>query len=148
MLTMRPKRRAIMPSMVSRIRKIGVSILASTTLIQASRSTPRKSPGGGPPALLMRMSGCGAAASTARRPSSVVMSAATAVTRTPISRQRNRDGPPQPARCRTDDRCFASNSKIHDSFSSSNCSDEPRFSALGAVPCRFTAEAGDRLDVP
>jgi hypothetical protein len=46
MLTMRPKRRAIMPSMVARIRKIGVSMLASTALIQSSRSTLRKSPRG------------------------------------------------------------------------------------------------------
>ena len=38
------------------MRLMGVSILASTALIQASRSQVRKSPGGGPPALVTTMS--------------------------------------------------------------------------------------------
>ena len=56
MLTMRPKPRAAMPSTVALISSIGVSMLASTALIQASRSQSRKSPGGGPPALVTTMS--------------------------------------------------------------------------------------------
>ena len=56
MLTMRPKPRSIMPSTVALISSIGVSMLASSALIQASRSQSRKSPGGGPPALVTRMS--------------------------------------------------------------------------------------------
>ncbi len=80
MLTMRPKRRAIMPSTTARMSRIGVSMFASSALIQASRSHWRKSPGGGPPALLTRMSGAGQALSAAARPSSVAMSPATAVT--------------------------------------------------------------------
>src|SRR5437867_3944622 len=84
-LTMRPKRRAIMPSTVALMRRIGVSMFASSALIQVSRSHSRKSPGGGPPALLTRMSGAGHAASGAARPASVVTSPATAVTRTPVA---------------------------------------------------------------
>src|SRR5438093_1359281 len=84
-LTMRPKRRAIMPSTVALIRRIGVIMFASSALIQVSRSHSRKSPGGGPPALLTRMSGAGHAASSAARPASVVTSPATAVTRTPVA---------------------------------------------------------------
>ena len=56
MLTMRPKPRAAMPSTVALISAMGVSMLASTALIQASRSQSRKSPGGGPPALVTTMS--------------------------------------------------------------------------------------------
>ena len=67
MLTTRPKPRAAMPSTVALISSMGVSMLASTALIQASRSQSRKSPGGGPPALLTRMSTCGQAASAAAR---------------------------------------------------------------------------------
>ena len=85
MLTMRPNLRSIMPSTTALIMKIGVSMLASTALIQSSRSHSRKSPRGGPPALFTRMSGAGHAASAAARPASVVMSPATAVTFTPVS---------------------------------------------------------------
>jgi hypothetical protein len=67
MLTMRPKRRAIMPSTVALMSSIGVSMLASSARIHAARSQSRKSPGGGPPALLIRMSGSGTAASAAAR---------------------------------------------------------------------------------
>jgi hypothetical protein len=66
MLTMRPKRRAIMPSTVALISSIGVSMFASIAAIQSSRVHSRKSPGGGPPALLTRMSTCGQAASARR----------------------------------------------------------------------------------
>ena len=52
MLTMRPKRRAIMPSTVALISAIGVSMLASSARIQSSRSHSRKSPGGGPPGVV------------------------------------------------------------------------------------------------
>ena len=69
MLTTRPKPRAAIASTVALISSIGVSMLASSALIQASRSQSRKSPGGGPPALLTRMSTCGQAASAAARPS-------------------------------------------------------------------------------
>ena len=74
-----------MPSTTALIRKIGVSMLASTALIQSSRPHSRKSPRGGPPALFTRMSGSGHAASAAARPASVVMSPGTAVTLTPVS---------------------------------------------------------------
>jgi hypothetical protein len=80
MLTMRPNRRAIMPSTTARIMRIGVIMLASSALTQVSRSHSRKSPGGGPPALFTRMSGAGAASSAASRPFAVVMSPATVVT--------------------------------------------------------------------
>src|SRR6187455_1912145 len=80
MLTTRPKPRPAILSTVAFISSIGVSILASIALIQASRSQWRKSPDGGPPALLTRMSTCGQAASAAARPASVVMSPATART--------------------------------------------------------------------
>src|SRR6185503_14611009 len=83
MFTMRPKPRFIMPSTVALMNSIGVSMLASIALIQASRFQSRKLPGGGPPALLTTMSGSGQAASTCLRPSSVVTSTATAVTFTP-----------------------------------------------------------------
>src|SRR5437660_10804917 len=85
MLTIRPKRRAIIPSTVALIRKIGVSMLASSARGPASRSQWRKSPGGGPPALFTRMSGLGHAWSSAARTASVVMSPATVVTRTPVA---------------------------------------------------------------
>ncbi len=85
MLTMRPKRLVIMPSTVALIRKIGVSMLASSARSHASRSHSRKSPGGGPPALLTRMSGLGHAWSSAARTASVVTSPATVVTRTPVA---------------------------------------------------------------
>ena len=68
MLTTRPKPRSAISSTVAFISSIGVSMLASSALIQASRSQSRKSPGGGPPALLTRMSTCGQAASAAARP--------------------------------------------------------------------------------
>ena len=68
MLTMRPNLRAIMPSTVALISSIGVSMLASSALIQSSRVQLRKSPGGGPPALLTRISGSGQAFSAASRP--------------------------------------------------------------------------------
>src|SRR5215468_3609726 len=84
MFTMRPKPRFIMPSTVALMNSIGVSMLASIALIQASRFQSRKSPGGGPPALLTTMSGAGQAASTCLRPSSVVTSTATGVTFTPV----------------------------------------------------------------
>src|SRR5690242_9820797 len=83
MFTMRPKPRFIMPSTVALMNSIGVSMLASTALIQSSRFQSRKLPGGGPPALLTMMSGSGHAARTCLRPSSVVTSTATAVTFTP-----------------------------------------------------------------
>jgi Mn2+/Fe2+ NRAMP family transporter len=62
---------------VALMSSIGVSMLASSARIHASRSHSRKSPRGGPPALVTRMSGSGQAASTAARPSGVVMSHAT-----------------------------------------------------------------------
>ncbi len=77
MLTMRPKRRAIIPSTVALISSIGVSMFASSAQSHAARSQSRKSPGGGPPALLIRMSGAPQVASAAVRPSGVVMSQAT-----------------------------------------------------------------------
>jgi len=87
MLTMRPNPRASMPSMVAWINATGVSMLASSALIQASRSQSRKLPGGGPPALVTTMSksrpGPSACEKTASRPASVVMSAATAKALTP-----------------------------------------------------------------
>src|SRR6185312_10601038 len=83
MFTMRPKPRFIMPSTVALMNSIGVSLLASTALIQSSRFQSRKLPGGGPPALLTTMSGSGHAASTCLRPSSVVTSTATGITFTP-----------------------------------------------------------------
>jgi hypothetical protein len=83
MLTMRPNLRAIMPSTVALISSIGVSMLASSALIQSSRVQLRKSPGGGPLALLTRISGSGQALSTASRPAGVVMSPTTSVTVTP-----------------------------------------------------------------
>jgi len=46
-------------------------MLASSALIQVSRSQSRKSPGGGPPALLTRMSGVPQARSAACLPSSL-----------------------------------------------------------------------------
>ena len=84
MFTMRPKPRFIMPSTDALMNSMGVSMLASIALIQASRSQSRKSPGGGPPALLMMMSGSGQAASTCLRPASVVTSTAIGVTFTPV----------------------------------------------------------------
>ena len=102
MLTMRPNLRAIMPSTVALMSSIGVSMLASSARIHASRSQSRKSPGGGPPALLTRMSGCGHAASAAARPSGVVMSHATHATARPArarrSRRRSRAARPRCAR--------------------------------------------------
>ena len=84
MFTMRPNPRSAMPSTVLLISAIGVSMLASSALIQCSRSQSRKSPGGGPPALVTTMSNCvpgpPLAANTAARPCAVVMSAATAST--------------------------------------------------------------------
>ena len=91
MLTMRPNLRAVMPSTVALMSSIGVSMLASSARIQASRSQSRKSPGGGPPALVTRMSGSGQAASAAARPSGVVMSHATHARAAPISLRRLRD---------------------------------------------------------
>ena len=85
MLSTRPKPRAIMPSTVSRIISIGLSIIASSAAIQSSRDQARKSPGSGPSALLSRISGCGQAASAAERPCAVVMSPATVVTLTPVA---------------------------------------------------------------
>src|SRR5262249_24064345 len=67
MLTIRPNRLVIMPSTVALIRKIGVSMLASSARSHASRSHSRKSPGGGPPALFTRMSGLGHAWSSCAR---------------------------------------------------------------------------------
>src|SRR4029077_16828898 len=51
MFTMRPKPRFIMPSTDALMNSMGVSMLASTALIQSSRTQSRKSPGGGPPPL-------------------------------------------------------------------------------------------------
>ena len=56
---MQPHLRAIMPSSVALIMPIGVSMLASSALIQSSRVQLRKSPGGGPPALLIGCPGQG-----------------------------------------------------------------------------------------
>ena len=93
MLTMRPKPREAMPSTVVWISAIGVSMLASTALIQASRSQSRKLPVGGPPALVTMMSksfpGPPAAENTASRPASVVMSQATPTTWTLFDRCRS-----------------------------------------------------------
>ena len=82
MLTMRPKPRAAMASTERLMSSIGVSILASSALIQASLSQSRKSPGAGPPALVTTMSKSPRSAKTAARPASVVMSAATDSTST------------------------------------------------------------------
>ena len=86
MLTMRPKPRAAIPSTVALMSSMGVSMLASTALIQASRSQSRKSPGGGPPALVTTMSKSRRTANTAARPASVVISAATNSTSAPAGR--------------------------------------------------------------
>jgi hypothetical protein len=83
MLTMRPKRRAIIESIVALMSSIGIRMLASSARIHASRSKSRESPGGGPPALLTRMSGAGHALIAAARPAGVVMSQATHATRRP-----------------------------------------------------------------
>ena len=83
MLTMRPKPRPAMPSTVALISSIGVSMLASSALIQAARSHSRKSPGGGPPALVTTMSKSRRTENTVARPSSVVISAGTAITCVP-----------------------------------------------------------------
>ena len=83
MLTIRPNPREAMPSTVALISSIGVSMLASTALIQASRSQSRKSPGGGPPALVTTMSKSLRMAKAAARPSVVVMSAASHFTWAP-----------------------------------------------------------------
>ena len=85
MLMIRPKRFSIILSTTARISRIGVIMLPSSALIQASLSHSRKSPGGGPPALLMSMSGAGQAASAAARPSDVVMSPTTVLTLTPCA---------------------------------------------------------------
>ena len=77
MFTMRPKPRFIMPSTVALMNSIGVSMLASTALIQSSRVQSRKSPKGGPPAFVTRISGAGHAASARARPDSDVASAIT-----------------------------------------------------------------------
>ena len=91
MLTMRPKPRDAMPSMVAFISSMGVNMFASTALIQASRSHSRKSPLGGPPALVTTMSkflpGPPATDQMAARPASVVMSCATGNTVTPCWRK-------------------------------------------------------------
>ena len=87
MLTMRPKRWAIMVSSVALIKAIGVSMLASSAAIHASRSQSRKSPGLGPPALVTKISSAPHTANTAARPSGVVMSAGTVMTRAPVSRR-------------------------------------------------------------
>src|SRR5918997_1651708 len=50
MLTMRPKRRAAMPSTARWISSIGVAMLATTPARMAARSSSRKSRKGGPPA--------------------------------------------------------------------------------------------------
>ena len=87
MFTMRPKPLAAMPSTVALISSMGVSMLASKALSQASRSQLRKSPGGGPPALVTTMSkslpGPPGTENKAARPASVVMSAATGSNFTP-----------------------------------------------------------------
>ena len=59
---------------------MGVSMLASSALIQSSRLQSRKAPGGGPPALVTTMSKSPRTANTAALPSAVVMSAATCST--------------------------------------------------------------------
>src|SRR5664279_4307706 len=89
MLTTRPKPRSAILSTVALISSIGVSMLASRALSQASRFHSRKSPGGGPPALLTRMSTCGQAASAAARPTSVVMSPTTVRTSPPAPNARS-----------------------------------------------------------
>jgi hypothetical protein len=85
MLTMRPKRRAIMPSITALMSMIGATILFSTARCQSSSLHWRKSPGGGPAALVTRMSGSGAAASSALRPAGVVTSAARGTTSVPVT---------------------------------------------------------------
>src|SRR6266511_1725755 len=85
MLTMRPKRLAIIPSTVALISSTGVSMFAVSAFCQSSSENLRKSPGGGPAALVTRMSGCGQAASAAMRPCSLVMSAATVTTVAPVA---------------------------------------------------------------
>ena len=84
MLTMRPKRRSTMPSMVASISSIGVTMFQVTPFSRSSRASSRKSLNGGPPALVTRMSGSGRAASSALAVL-VVTSAATAVTLAPVS---------------------------------------------------------------
>ena len=84
MLTMRPKPRAAMPSTVALISSMGVSMLASTALIQASRSQSRKLPVGGPPALVTTMSKLLRTRNTASRPATVVMSSAQKWTLAPV----------------------------------------------------------------
>src|SRR5687768_16635734 len=101
MLTMRPKPRAAMPSTVALISSMGVSMLASTALIQASRSQSRKSPGGGPPAFVTTMSKSLRKANTFARPSGVVMSTAIGSTCVPF-------GTPGSARKRSAAACKAS----------------------------------------
>ena len=51
-----PKPRAAMPSTVALTSSMGSNMLASTALIQSSRSHAGKSPGGGPPAWMVMMS--------------------------------------------------------------------------------------------
>ncbi|MNT54468.1 hypothetical protein D3C72_1916370 [compost metagenome] len=85
MLTMRPKPRSIMPSTVALISSMGVSMLALSATIQSSHVHWRKSPGLGPAALVTRMSGAGQASRTSARPCTVVTSAATVHTCTPVA---------------------------------------------------------------
>ena len=85
MLTIRPKRRATMPSTARWISSIGVTMFVATPAKIAARSSSRKSLTGGPPALVTRMSGDGSAAKSRSCPSRVVTSAATAVVRPSIA---------------------------------------------------------------
>jgi hypothetical protein len=126
-----------MPSIVDFISSIGASMLASSALIQVSRSQFRKSPGG-PPALLIRMSGSGQAPRMASRPSLVVTSATTATISAPLcglnfdrralqefatpcdddeidalGAQGSGAAPAQPHARRAHDRRAASNTEIH-----------------------------------
>ncbi|MCY1215789.1 hypothetical protein D9M72_276440 [compost metagenome] len=118
MLTMRPKPRFAMPSTVALMSSMGVSMLASTALIHASRSQLRKSPGGGPPALVTTMSKSWPSANTAARPASVVMSAATCLTKGP-------DGPATATSC----------------FAAASSASAPRATITTLTPSRTSASA-------
>ena len=74
MLTMRPNLRSIIPSTTDLIRKIGVSMLASTALIKSSRLHSRKSPGADRRHCSPECQGSGRRRGAAARPASVVMS--------------------------------------------------------------------------
>ena len=82
--TMRPNPFAAIESITCCIRLIGVSIFIFTPSIMAFLSSWRKSFNGGPALLFTKISGSGQAASSAICPSSVLTSAATGITDTPV----------------------------------------------------------------